>query len=191
MGPRDFRCWGANANLLVGGSIGDPLDPYGDQHAMNEFWSLLKVDGILLLAIPFWPNDQLSHLLARLYGPIRSPWLTQGWECLGCVNRVAWTTRVSLKGDWGWHLIIALRKTSDVQACSSTCTLNCSDASTTCTLNCSDASLMKNKLLTFDACRASSGCRDLNRHWTRLVEFSGEVLDASENGDARKLQRPL
>ena len=38
------------------GRYGDPLDPFGDQHAMNEFWHLLKENGILLLAVPFGPR---------------------------------------------------------------------------------------------------------------------------------------
>jgi hypothetical protein len=140
------------------GRYGDPLNPYGDLEAMKEFWSLLRVGGVLLLAVPIWETDSLSQLLARLYGPIRLPLLIEGWEYLGCVNRGVWSTKVPLhKGDWGWHPIIALRKTSQVQPIASACTLDCTNSS-----------LKENKLLGYSACRPSQECNDLSRHWPSL-----------------------
>jgi len=141
------------------GRYGDPLNPYGDLEAMKEFWSLLRVGGVLLLAIPMWETDGLSQLLARLYGPVRLPWIIQGWEYLGCVNRGVWSTKVPLNksGSWGWHPIIALRKTGEVQPETSSCTLDCTNSS-----------LEENKLLAYNACRPSQGCNDLSRHWPTL-----------------------
>ena len=145
------------------GRYGDPLDPYGDQHAMNEFWSLLKVDGILLLAVPLWPRDRLAQLLARLYGPIRLPWLISGWEYLGCVNRGVWSTRVPFRAnDWGWHPIIALRKTSDIQP---------TDSSSVCTLDCAYSGAVKNRLLGYESCGPSANCGNLSHHWPHLAKY--------------------
>jgi hypothetical protein len=164
------------------GRYGDPMDPYGDQHAMNEFWNLLQDDGILLLGVPLWPDDQLAHLLARLYGPIRLPWLINGWEYLGCVNRGVWSTLVPFKEDWGWHPIIALRKKTSP---------NSDVGRRTCTLNCTDSTKVSNKLLQFPACRPSDGCGDdLSRHWPRLdlyPRLPGLPVDV----DARNLREPV
>lgn len=141
------------------GRYGDPLDPYGDEHAMNEFWSLLREGGILLLAVPLWEVDQLVHLLARAYGPLRLPWLIKGWEYLGSVNKEVWSDRVPLKsGDWGWHPIIALRKTSSKD---SNCTLDCSNSN-------------MNKVLGHNSCLPSHGCGDLRRHWPKLDSFNAD-----------------
>ena len=61
------------------GCYGDSLDPFGDMHAMNKFWNLLKVNGILLLAILLWPEDQLVlSLLAQVSGSVWLPWLIKG-----------------------------------------------------------------------------------------------------------------
>lgn len=138
------------------GRYGDPLDPYGDEHAMNEFWTLLREGGILLLAVPLWEEDRLFSLLARVYGPVRLPWLIKGWEYLGSVNQEVWSDRVPLKtGDWGWHPIIALRKTTTP---SSECTLNCSNSNV-------------EKVLGFHSCRPTGGCGNLRRHWPKLESF--------------------
>lgn len=141
------------------GRYGDPLNPYGDLEAMREFWSLLRVGGILLLAVPMWEKDQLAQLLARLYGPIRLPWLVRGWEYLGCVNRGVWSTKVPLhrSNNWGWHPIVALRKTAEVMPSTSSCTLDCTNSS-----------LPENKLHDYNACRPSRDCGDVSRHWPLL-----------------------
>lgn len=156
------------------GRYGDPLDPYGDQSALREFWSLLRVHGILLLAIPLWETDVLGHLLARLYGPIRLPWLIQeGWEYLGCVNRGVWSTKVPLhkSGNYGWHPIIALRKIAAQP-----------DSNPTCTLNCTNSDLDENKLLSYNACRPSRECNsDLSRQWPNLQKFvTGNALQKAD-----------
>lgn len=164
------------------GRYGDPMDPYGDQHAMNEFWSLLKPDGILLLAIPLWPDDQITSLLARLYGPIRLPWLIRGWEFLGCINRGVWSNRVPLNQDWGWHPIIALRKTSHILD---------TDAHMNdyCTLNCAESQKNENGLLGFPACRGSTGCvDDMSYHWPGLAMYP-PLVGLPAGIDARKLPR--
>lgn len=85
---------------------GDPIDPYGDFHAMKEFNALLKPGGLLLLSVPMWPKDKQSQMLARLYGPIRLPMLIKGWEYLGTVNKGAWSKHVPFLEHWGWQPIL-------------------------------------------------------------------------------------
>jgi Caenorhabditis protein of unknown function, DUF268 len=158
------------------GRYGDPLDPWGDMHAMKEFWSLLKEDGILMLAVPLWSPDQIAQLLARLYGPIRLPWLIQGWEYMGTVNRGHFSTSVPFKGDWTWHPIIILRKrgTSLEPPRVSSCSINC-------TAHDEEDHLW---LSTHKACAASASCGDLKLHFPQLANMKqvqfGDVIQTWE-----------
>ncbi len=61
------------------GRYGDPINPNGDLRAMKETLSMLKDDGILILAVPIGP-DRLWWNVHRVYGPIRFPMLCKGWK---------------------------------------------------------------------------------------------------------------
>jgi len=63
------------------GRYGDPIDPYGDIKAMKKMKKTIKKDGLLFLAVPFG-KDQLLWNLHRVYGRIRFPMLTDGWEII-------------------------------------------------------------------------------------------------------------
>jgi hypothetical protein len=146
-------------------------------HAMKEFWSLLKEDGILMLAIPVRSKDKMVQLLARMYGPIRLPWLIQGWEYMGTINRGHFSSSVPAKdGDWGWHPIMILRKrgTSPEPPSVSSCSINCT------------AHLEQDHLWLSvrPACAASASCGELNLHFpqlsnTKQVQF-GDVIQTWE-----------
>ncbi|KAG7363882.1 Caenorhabditis protein of unknown function, DUF268-domain containing protein [Nitzschia inconspicua] len=160
------------------GRYGDPWDPWGDMHAMKEFWTLLKEDGILLLAVPTWSPDQLTQLLARLYGPIRLPWLIQGWEYMGTVNRGLFSTSVPFKnGDWAWHPIMILRKrgtSPEPLVTNSYCSINC-------TAHDESDHLW---LSSHKACNVNDNCGDLNRHFPPLANAkqiqSGGIIQTWE-----------
>lgn len=160
------------------GRYGDPFDPWGDMHAMKEFWTLLKEDGFLLLAVPTWSPDQLTQLLARNYGPIRLPWLIQGWEYMGTVNRGLFSTSIPFKKqDWTWHPIVILRKrgtSSEPPSVSLYCSINC-------TAHDEPDHLWRS---TLKACAASAGCGDLSRHFPPLTSAKqiqrGEVIQTWE-----------
>ena len=62
------------------GRYGDPLDPNGDLKAMAFCEKLLAPNGILILAVPLRPDDELHWNAHRIYGPIRWPMLISGWE---------------------------------------------------------------------------------------------------------------
>ena len=61
------------------GRYGDPINPRGDLRAMSEFKELLRPGGLLLLAVPIG-SDALVWNAHRIYGRIRWPLLTAGWE---------------------------------------------------------------------------------------------------------------
>jgi SAM-dependent methyltransferase len=61
------------------GRYGDPLNPDGDLHAMNQFRRLLKPGGRLFLAVPVGP-DTVVWNAHRIYGPRRLPLLLSGWR---------------------------------------------------------------------------------------------------------------
>jgi hypothetical protein len=155
------------------GRYGDPLDPWGDMHAMKEFWSLLQDGGILMLAIPTRSKDKVVQLLARLYGPIRLPWLIQGWEYMGTIKRGHFSTSVPSKdGDWTWHPILILRKrgTSPEPPNVSACSINCTGQDEP------DHLWMSIRF----ACAATSSCGDLSLHFPQLASMKqvqfGDVI---------------
>lgn len=61
------------------GRYGDPIDPNGDFRAMSEMKNILKKDALLFLAVPIG-KDKLVWNAHRKYGPIRFPYLVDGWE---------------------------------------------------------------------------------------------------------------
>ena len=62
------------------GRYGDPLDGSGDLKAMRNVHDNLLVDGgLLYLAVPMGP-DVVVFNAHRIYGPLRWPLLTAGWE---------------------------------------------------------------------------------------------------------------
>jgi SAM-dependent methyltransferase len=61
------------------GAYGDPLDPEGDLKAMRKMKEILKPGGLLLLALPTG-QDKILFNQARIYGRLRYPLLTEGWE---------------------------------------------------------------------------------------------------------------
>jgi hypothetical protein len=105
------------------GRYGDPLDPYGDFHAMREFRTLLRPGGVLLLAVPCWKKDAVIQLLARIYAATRLPRLIDGWDYRGVVHHGEWLADLplSVRNEWGWQPIIILR------AAEQRCALNCTD----------------------------------------------------------------
>lgn len=130
---------------------GDPLDAFGDFHAMNELKAMLKPNGIvsiliivdvfreykgkrkknkwfnieqLLLAVPMWPRDSQWQLLARLYGPVRLPYLVAGWEYAGCVVDGHWSKHIPLFQSWGWHPILVNGSCFVRNICSMCCCLS-------------------------------------------------------------------
>lgn len=63
------------------GRYGDPLHPNGDLERMRKIRGLIKDDGLLYLGVPNG-NDTLVFNAHRVYGPIRFPLLTRGWNLL-------------------------------------------------------------------------------------------------------------
>lgn len=61
------------------GMYGDPLDPDGDLKAMQKMKSIVKPGGLLYLSLPVG-KDKVLFNNARIYGRIRLPHLTKGWE---------------------------------------------------------------------------------------------------------------
>ena len=61
------------------GRYGDPLDPFGDIHAVSEMWGLLPFGGLLILSVPVG-NDCLVFNMFRVYGRRRLPLLLFGWD---------------------------------------------------------------------------------------------------------------
>jgi hypothetical protein len=60
------------------GRYGDPIDPVGDIKAMNKMKQIIRKGGLLYLAVPVG-RDRLVFNSARIYGPIRFPYLIEGW----------------------------------------------------------------------------------------------------------------
>ena len=67
------------------GRYGDPVNPQGDLRAMAEMKSMLKKDGILILAVPIG-LDKVVWNAHRIYGPVRFPMMIEGWGLEGCVG---------------------------------------------------------------------------------------------------------
>ena len=44
------------------GRYGDPLNPEGDFHAMQELWDVTRPGGVLLLAVPAWYQDFVMYI---------------------------------------------------------------------------------------------------------------------------------
>jgi len=63
------------------GRYGDPINPNGDLEAMKKMKSILKLGGILFLAVPVG-QDKLVWNAHRVSGKIRLPLLLKGWEVL-------------------------------------------------------------------------------------------------------------
>jgi len=63
------------------GMYGDPLDPEGDLKAMKKMKRIVKPGGLLFLSIPVG-KDKILFNNARVYGRLRLPLLTEGWEQL-------------------------------------------------------------------------------------------------------------
>jgi hypothetical protein len=61
------------------GRYGDPLDPDGDLKAMKVLLDRTKVGGLCFLAVPMG-KDQILWNAHRVYGRLRFPLLTEGWE---------------------------------------------------------------------------------------------------------------
>jgi len=61
------------------GRYGDPIDPNGDLRAMEELKTLLRPNGLLIMAVPLG-RDALVWNSHRIYGRLRFPLLTDGWE---------------------------------------------------------------------------------------------------------------
>jgi len=61
------------------GRYGDPLDPDGDLKAMKVLLDRTKVGGLCFLAVPMG-KDQILWNAHRIYGRLRFPLLTEGWE---------------------------------------------------------------------------------------------------------------
>ena len=63
------------------GRYGDPLDPFGDVKAMDEFYHVLKPDGLLFLGIPL--GADITYFNGhRIYGPCRFEMLLKRWKLL-------------------------------------------------------------------------------------------------------------
>lgn len=68
------------------GRYGDPLDPEGDLKAMAAMRdNVLREGGRLYLSVPQGP-DYLYWNAHRVYGPIRWPMLTAGWQPLAMAD---------------------------------------------------------------------------------------------------------
>ena len=63
------------------GRYGDPINPDGDLRAMKEMKQIIKKDGLLFLAVPIG-QDAVVWNAHRRYGPIRLPYLVDGWEMI-------------------------------------------------------------------------------------------------------------
>jgi hypothetical protein len=63
------------------GRYGDPIHPFGDILRMNTIKNFLKPNGILYLGVPTG-KDALYYNIHRVYGNIRFPLLTQGWDII-------------------------------------------------------------------------------------------------------------
>jgi hypothetical protein len=61
------------------GRYGESVDPNGDLRAMAELRALLEPEGFLLLAVPIG-RDAVVWNAHRIYGRLRFPLLTKGWE---------------------------------------------------------------------------------------------------------------
>lgn len=109
------------------GGYGEPLDPDGDIHAMNELRTLLHPSGILLVAIPCGVDDVIDvQQYSRIYSGKRLPLLLRGWDYAGTVHGRQWSPNISLSpiNDRAWKPILVLRHATP----HSHCTLNCTNA---------------------------------------------------------------
>lgn len=64
------------------GRFGDHLDPWGDVLEMEKLKCVLKIGGILFLAVDLFSEDILEFNSGRIYGPVRLPILTAGWKLI-------------------------------------------------------------------------------------------------------------
>ena len=65
------------------GRYGDPIDPFGDLHAMARLLTVLRPNGRAFIAVPECATaDGLVFNAHRIYGPVRLPLLLAGWENL-------------------------------------------------------------------------------------------------------------
>jgi hypothetical protein len=109
------------------GGYGEPLDPDGDMHAMNELRTLLHPSGVLLVAVPCGADDVIDvKQYSRIYSGKRLPLLLRGWDYGGNVHQTVWSPNVSLSpvNDRAWKPILILRPATPP----SNCTLNCASA---------------------------------------------------------------
>jgi len=67
------------------GRYGDPLNPTGDLIAMANMKTVVKRDGILILAVPVG-LDKVVWNAHRIYGNVRYPMLTERWSVEGYVG---------------------------------------------------------------------------------------------------------
>ena len=63
------------------GRYGDPINPNADLETMQKMKTIVKNNGLMFLAVPLGP-DRLVWNAHRIYGRIRFPMLTKGWEIL-------------------------------------------------------------------------------------------------------------
>jgi hypothetical protein len=63
------------------GRYGDPINPDGDLETMERLKGRVRPGGLLFVGVPNGV-DALMYNAHRIYGPIRFPMLTRGWEKL-------------------------------------------------------------------------------------------------------------
>lgn len=102
------------------GRYGDPVFADGDLAAMREIYLFLKPGGTLVLGVPSEASDANPFYSQRVYGPVRFPVLTRGWNYRGSIsdgnfNNTFLLERFDKTGfspGFGIHAVVLLEKPS-------------------------------------------------------------------------------
>lgn len=90
------------------GRYGDPLNPNGDLETMQKMKSIVKPGGLLFLAVPVG-KDKVVWNAHRIYGRLRLPMLTKGWQIVGKFGYNPLKLWRDTKADGGYQPVLVLK----------------------------------------------------------------------------------
>jgi hypothetical protein len=91
------------------GRYGDPINPDGDLHAMQDAGTYVKEDGIFFLGVPLG-SDCLVWNAHRIYGPVRLPLLLRDWLPLDVYSICSSVFDAPPGGVWHRQPLLVLKK---------------------------------------------------------------------------------